>query len=166
MRPHFLAMVNSFRRFVRSFGYAGSGFFQAVCLGRNLRFILCAGLTAIIWGLICQLNAAKWALLVLTVGTVVSAELLNTAIEAAVDLVTLEWHPLAKRAKDVAAAAVLVICITSLGAGLAIFGDQQSRGLILHHMQRYWYAWLSGFAIMAAFTFKESGADKIKHHHQ
>ncbi len=155
-------MVNSLKRFIRSFGYAGSGLYQAVLLGRNLRFILCAGITAVTWGYICQFNLTKWALLALTVGAVISAELINTAIEAAVDLCTLEFHPLAKRSKDIAAAGVLIISIASLGVGVAIFGDQQSRALIIEYMLRYWYAWLFFFLTMGIITFKEppTKADK------
>lgn len=156
-----MAMVSSFKRFVRSFGYAASGLCQAVLSGRNLRFILCAGLTAFVWAVICRLAPLEWGLLVLTVGLVVSTELLNTAIEAVVDLTSPERHPLAKRAKDIAAAAVLVISIASLGVGAAIFGTQPSRGRVIGHMLGYWYAWLPAFLIMAAITFWPSG--KIRH---
>lgn len=164
VRPHFLTMVHSFKRFVRSFGYAGSGFYEAVRYGRNLRFILCTGVTALVWGAICRLDSARWAILLLTIGAVVSAELFNTAIETAVDLITLERHPLAKRAKDVTAAAVLVICIASLGVGAAIFGAQPNRAQIIGHIQAYWYLWLPCFLIMALITFQEPTANKIKHH--
>ena len=63
-----------------------------------------------------RLPAAAWAIVFLTIALVVGAELLNSAVESVVDLVSPSEHPLAKRAKDVAAAGVLV---ASAGAALA-----------------------------------------------
>ena len=60
----------------------------------------------------------------LTMGLVISCELINTAIEAVVDLVTEEYHPLAKVAKDTAAAAVFVFAIIAIIVGLIIFGPK------------------------------------------
>jgi diacylglycerol kinase len=65
-----------------------------------------------------RLPPLAWAVLVLVIAFVLVAELLNTAVEAVVDLVSPERHELAKRAKDVAAAAVL---IASIGAAVAAF---------------------------------------------
>ena len=62
--------------------------------------------------------------LVLTMAFVVAAELFNTAIESAVDLVTTEYHPLAKAAKDAAAGGVLVAAFSSVIVGLIIFGPR------------------------------------------
>jgi undecaprenol kinase len=74
----------------------------------------------VVAGVALRLPPVWWALVVLAIGLVVAAELLNTAIEAVVDLVTLDEHPLAKRAKDVAAAGVLVAVLTALGIGLSL----------------------------------------------
>ena len=60
-------------------------------------------------------------MLALTIGLVISCELINTAIEAVVDLVTEDYHPLAKVAKDTAAAAVFVFAIVAVIVGLIIF---------------------------------------------
>jgi len=64
----------------------------------------------------------SWASLTLTIGSVLVAELLNTAAETLVDLVSPEYHPLAKRAKDMMAGAVLVMAITSVVVGLCVLG--------------------------------------------
>lgn len=61
-----------------------------------------------------------WALLALAVSGVIAAELLNAAVEAVVDLVSPEEHPLAKRAKDFAAAGVLVAALGAVGVGAAL----------------------------------------------
>ena len=63
----------------------------------------------------------EWLVLTLIIGLVIATELINTSIEATIDLVTKEVHPLAKVAKDTAAAAVLIFGITALIIGLIIF---------------------------------------------
>lgn len=67
------------------------------------------------------LTAGERAILCLTIGIVISAEMFNTAFERTVDLVTQEWHPLAKAAKDIASGAVLVLALTSIVIALCIF---------------------------------------------
>ena len=64
-----------------------------------------------------------FVLLALAMGLVLTAELLNTALEAVVDLVSPEEHPLAKQAKDVAAAAVLVASLAALAAGVFVLAE-------------------------------------------
>lgn len=112
------------RAFLRSFGYAGAGIAYAVRTQRNLRVHLAiAGLAVgAAWGW--QVTAVEWAILLLTIGVVFSAELVNTVAELAVDLLTQEYHPMAKVAKDVAAAAVLVAALAAVGVGVAIFGPR------------------------------------------
>lgn len=66
------------------------------------------------------LSLAEWSLLVLLIAAVISAELFNTAIEAVIDLISPEQHPLAKAAKDAAAGAVLVLAIAALVIGVFI----------------------------------------------
>ena len=69
-----------------------------------------------------RLPARDWAVLVLTSAVVFSAEFINTAIEAVVDLASPEIHPLAKIGKDVGAAAVLVAALAAILVGLLILG--------------------------------------------
>jgi diacylglycerol kinase (ATP) len=63
----------------------------------------------------------EWIACILCIGSVITAELINTAIESTIDLYTQEQHPLAKKAKDVAAGAVLACAITAAIIGLMIF---------------------------------------------
>ena len=69
-----------------------------------------------------NLPARDWAVIILTAAFVFSAEFINTAIEAVVDLATVEHHPLAKVGKDVGAAAVLVAALAAILIGLLILG--------------------------------------------
>ena len=71
-------------------------------------------------GAVMRLPAAAWALVFLAIALVVVAELLNAAVETVVDLVSPEDHPLAKRAKDVAAAAVLIASAGAVAVGICV----------------------------------------------
>lgn len=66
-------------------------------------------------------SALEWAALAMAIALVMAAEALNTAIEHVVDLASPEWHPLARDAKDVAAAAVLICSIGAAVVGLLVF---------------------------------------------
>ena len=107
--------------FVRSFGYALEGFVTAVTTERNIKVQLCVGAAAVIAGVVLRIDALSWVLVVLCIGLVIFAELVNTAIEAIVDLATQELHPLAKRAKDIAAASVFTLSITAAIVGIIVF---------------------------------------------
>jgi undecaprenol kinase len=71
----------------------------------------------VVAGALLRLPPLGWAVVALAIGLVLAAELLNTALEAVVDLVSPDDHPLAKRAKDVAAAGVLAASLAALAAG-------------------------------------------------
>lgn len=68
-----------------------------------------------------EFNRFEWLILVLTICTVLSAELLNTVIETIVDLYTVEYHEKAKLAKDLSAGVVLLVCLFSVAIGLLLF---------------------------------------------
>lgn len=108
-------------KFINSFKYPIKGLRYAYRNEQNLAVDVGVALIVIIAGFLFRINVTEWAILILTVGLVISCELLNTAIEAVVDLVTEEYHPLAKVAKDTAAAAVFVFAIISVVIGLIIF---------------------------------------------
>jgi undecaprenol kinase len=73
-----------------------------------------------VWAWILKIPTWDFALLLIVISLVLCAELLNTAIEAVIDLVSPEWHPLAKVAKDTAAGAVLVSAVFAVAVGLVI----------------------------------------------
>ncbi|MCF2620886.1 diacylglycerol kinase family protein [Collinsella tanakaei] len=107
--------------FIRSFGYAMEGFVTAVRTERNIKVMLVMGVTAVIAGIVLRIDLLSWCLVALCFGLVIFAELVNTAIEAIVDLATQEFHPLAKRAKDIAAASVYTLSITAAIVGIIVF---------------------------------------------
>jgi len=105
-----------------SFQYAFAGLWYALRTQRNARIHLLAALAVTAMGLWLRLDAPRWAVLALTIALVIFAEMLNTVIEAIVDLITPEYHPLAQIAKDVSAGAVLVTAIAAVVVGLLILG--------------------------------------------
>jgi len=109
------------RRRVASFGYAFRGVAAALRSEIHLQFHALATVVVAGLGFYFQLNALEWALVALAVGLVWSLELANTAVEAVVNLVSPEYHPLAGRAKDVAAGAVLVGAVAALVVGVLVF---------------------------------------------
>ncbi|PZD94042.1 diacylglycerol kinase family protein [Paenibacillus sambharensis] len=108
-------------RLLRSFGYAASGIVSAVRREPNMRIHLAAAGCVTLLGALLGIARLEWALLLLAMGMVVTAELMNTAVERAVDLNTLEPHPLAKAAKDTAAGAVLAAAVFAAVIGAVIF---------------------------------------------
>lgn len=103
--------------YAQAFRCAFAGLWHGFRYERNMRFhLLAAGIaTALGWWV--RLDAFEWVLLVLTIAAVFTAELFNTAIEAVVDLLSPEPHPLAKIAKDTAAGAVLITALASVVVG-------------------------------------------------
>ena len=108
------------RKFIKSFGYAIQGIVTAMH-EQNFRFHLLSAVIVIIAGLFTGLSIIEWIIIVLVITLVIGAEMFNTAIERVVDLVSPDYHPLAKQAKDIAAASVLVFAVCSVIIGLLIF---------------------------------------------
>jgi diacylglycerol kinase (ATP) len=107
--------------FARSFSFAGQGVWHAVRTQRNMRVHLVAAAAAVLAGLVLRISAVDWACVAAAIGLVLTAEALNTVVEALADLCTDEYHPLAKIAKDTAAGAVLISSVAALGVGVAVF---------------------------------------------
>ena len=107
-----------------SFRYAFAGLAYCFRTQRNFRIHIAFAIGATLVGLFLGLTWVEWAVLVGIFVLVLSAEMVNTMIEALVDLVTLEYHPLAKIAKDVAAGVVLLTAIGAVVVGLIIFGPR------------------------------------------
>jgi undecaprenol kinase len=104
-----------------SFKYALEGIITAFKDQPNLNFQFCIGLIALALAYYFSISSVELLILILTIGFVLTLELTNTAIEEIVDSFTDKEHPAAKKAKDVAAGAVLLASITALIIGLIIF---------------------------------------------
>lgn len=104
-----------------SFKYAIEGIIQGVVSERNLKIHSVVALFVIIFGWLFDIHPYEWMFVFLAIGGVYSLELMNTAIERIVDLVSPQYHPLAKQAKDAAAGAVLIFALVSVIIGCIIF---------------------------------------------
>lgn len=109
------------RKFLRSFTYAIAGILHCIKMERNFKVHLFAMVLVLIAGVLTKITVTEWLIIIVYIVGVLALELVNTAIERAVDLVTEETHLLAKQAKDVAAGAVLVFSVGSVITACLIF---------------------------------------------
>ncbi len=107
---------------IAAFGYAVRGIAYAWRTQRNVRIQTAIAVVVILAGLWLGVNALGWALLVVAITVVLAAELLNTALEAIVDLVSPQSNPLAGAAKDACAAAVVMTVICAVIIGVLVLG--------------------------------------------
>lgn len=127
-----------------SFGDAFTGIAEIWLTERNMRIHTALALIALGVGYLGALSNGEWLLLSLVIALVIAAELLNTAVEATVDLATDEFRPLARRAKNAAAAAVLTVAGGAVAAGWWLFSPR------LSGLQPAWSAWWRERPLMAA----------------
>ncbi|HYH04732.1 MAG TPA: diacylglycerol kinase [Bacillota bacterium] len=109
------------RTLLESFNYAFEGILYALKTQRNMRLHFVATVAVLLGSLVLKIKKADFLILILTIAFVVVAEMINTAIEATIDLITKEYHPLAAVAKNVAAGAVLVAATIALVVGYLTF---------------------------------------------
>ncbi len=105
---------------LESVNCAIEGILWSVRTQRHMRYHFLAAVSVLLLALFFRVSALEFLLLTFAVILVLFAELVNTAVEVVVDMVSPEFHPLAKRAKDVAAGAVLVVSIGALIAGYLV----------------------------------------------
>ena len=105
----------------KTFGYAFEGILTGIRKERNMRIHTAAMILVVFFGTVLGLSATEWCICLVLFGLVMALELVNTAVEAVVDLVTEERKPLAKIAKDTAAGAVLIAAIMAAVIGCIIF---------------------------------------------
>ena len=105
-----------------SFKYALTGILNTLKKERNFKIHVCAAVCALILSIVLKISVVEFVCILISITMVLSAELINTAIEAVVDLYVKDRiHPLAKAAKDAAAGAVLITAINAVAVGAAIF---------------------------------------------
>lgn len=112
------------RRRAASFGHALRGVGAALRSEVHLQLHAVATVVVIGLGFYFKISPAEWALVALAVASVWAAELFNTAIETLTNLVSPGYHPLAGKAKDVAAGAVLLAALGALVVGGLVFGPR------------------------------------------
>jgi len=111
---------SEWKRFYKSFWFASTGIVQTFKSERNFQIHVVVSILMLIIGILLSFTKLEWVILLFLIGGMLSLELINTALEHVVDLVTKEKRPLAKAAKDAAAGAVLVYAILSVIIGLII----------------------------------------------
>ena len=104
------------KKLLDSFNYAIEGMLYAVRTQRNMRIHMIAALLVLTACFFYDISKMELLILLITITMVITAELINTAIECTIDITTNYYHPLAKIAKNVAAAAVLVTAINAIAA--------------------------------------------------
>ena len=118
-----------------SFGHALAGFGYVVRTQRNMRIHLSIAAAVVALGLYARLEWTQWAVLGLTMGFVLVAEMVNTVAEAVMDAAAPYYHPLVRIAKDVAAGVVLVTAVISVSVGLLVMGP------LLWSRMAAWLGW-------------------------
>lgn len=121
INPDDHSMITSPNR-VKSLGYAIAGWLYMLRHQKNTRIQAIASIAILIVAGWLGISFIEWAILILTITIVWMAEFINAAVEAAVNLSTMDYHPMAKVAKDVASAAVLLGVVASVIIGLLILG--------------------------------------------
>lgn len=112
---------NALERYCKSFFHALNGIGYCMKYEHNMIIIALATIVAICLGFLFRINSYEWLFVITICGLVAAVEMINSAIEAAVDLVTVEKNPLAKIAKDTASSASLTLSIVAFIGALIIF---------------------------------------------
>jgi len=110
-----------FKRFVNSFKYSYEGLKYAYKYEQSMTIHFSVVVIVVIFGIWLKISLMEWLLCFILFGLVLATELINTSLEAVVDLICPKIHPLAKIAKDTASAAVFVFSIIAFISGLIIF---------------------------------------------
>lgn len=119
--PRRAAEVPQSPNLTSKFSYALQGIRYGFVTQINLRIHFGAAILAIVLGFVIQVGTTQMMVIIFLCGAVISAELLNTGIECAVNLVSPGYHPLAKAAKDTAAGAVFILAVTAIIVGAVIY---------------------------------------------
>ena len=112
---------NWVERYWKSFNHAIDGIIYTLKYEHNMIIIFVAIVIVVALSIYFKIETYEWLFLILLIGGIMCTELINSSIEAAIDLTTTEMHPLAKIAKDTASGATLVLVIVSIIGGLIIF---------------------------------------------
>ncbi len=118
-------MANQKRHLLSGFNYAQEGIFHTFRTQPHMRFHFYTLVATLLSGLLLNLDNRDMLVLVFAITLVIVTEMINTAIEAVVDMMTEHYNPVAKIVKDVAAGAVLVAAMNAVVAGVLIFFGQQ-----------------------------------------
>ena len=108
-------------RYWKSFKHALSGIGYCLKYEHNMIIILVCTIIVTILGFYFKISSGEWLFIILVCGAIAACEVINSSVEAIVDLITVKYNELAKIAKDTASAATLILCIVALIGGIVIF---------------------------------------------
>jgi len=114
-------MSYSFKKQLKSFTFAWKGILTCAGHEQNITFHLIAAIIVVATGFCFGISRTEWMVVMLCIGTVIAAELFNSAIERLVDMVSPEWEKTAGEVKDIAAGAVLLTAIAAAIVGMIVF---------------------------------------------
>ncbi|MGX8834230.1 diacylglycerol kinase family protein [Amedibacillus sp. YH-ame6] len=117
-------MISFLRKYVRKFYFAFAGLFHGVCHDHSIMLQVFIGCAVIVACAFLSLNGMEWALILIVIASVIALEFVNSAIEEVVDMVCPHYHESAKKIKDYAAAAVLMMSIVAAIVGVIIIGGK------------------------------------------
>lgn len=139
---------------LKSFGAAFRGIFNAVKTEGHLRFHLVAACYVTAFSFFYDLSAAQWAVLIFIIGSIIAAELFNTAIENVCDLVTEKYNEHIRIAKDFAAAAVLVLSAAAVVTAFVFYFDiDKIQYIAQYFISRPWLLILFVLSLIISVVF-------------
>ncbi len=116
-----MASKYSIKTRLKSFGYALKGIWKLLCSEVNFQIELAAAIIAVALGFYFEISKTEWLIQTLAISLVLAGEALNTALEKLADALHPEYHPAVGKAKDIAAAGVLLLAIGALIVGALIY---------------------------------------------
>ncbi|NLY21229.1 MAG: phosphatase PAP2 family protein [Tissierellia bacterium] len=141
-------------KLIDSFNYAVNGIITAVGTERNMKIHYATAIIVLTLSLFFDLSRVEFMILLLTISLVIVSELINTAIEKTIDMITEEYHPIAKIVKDISAGAVLIAAVNSVIVGYLLFFEKlDSLGNILLLKIRNSSTHMTIIAIMLVLIF-------------
>lgn len=114
-------MKHFFEKLIQKFSYASKGIYITIREEKSMWFHLFSTLLVIVFGIWLGLNTIEWGVILLTIGFVISFEILNTSIEAVVDMISFQYNLKVKKIKDISAGATLFVSIVALTIAMIIF---------------------------------------------
>lgn len=119
---HKVLQAHNPKKHAKSFKYAFDGVFHTLANEANFRVQILVATVVVLLGVYLRINIEQWSILVLAIGMLLAAEMVNTVVENVVDALIKEYHEAVKIIKDVSAGYVLIIAIANLIVYLLIFG--------------------------------------------
>lgn len=141
------------RKLLDSFRHAFAGLRYCIVRERNFRIHICVATAVLAFAVLYGALRWEYAVIFLAIGLVMAMELLNTAIERTVDLITKEKRPQAKAAKDSAAGMVLISAAMALALAGAVFSDPERWEILWNKVGNHLWLYLGGFAAWACLAW-------------